>query len=133
MITTAVTDAFAADAIAAMLQVEYRVALIRPNAAGSYGAHTASYDDLGGDEVVGAGYQAGGKTLVNGRAVKLGDRWCMQFDDVRWPNADIIAAGALIYSPTRGGSSACVLGFNAIHAAVGGDTFVLPIMCPIRI
>lgn len=131
MIDTQVCDPFAEDCMRAVLSAGYRVALIRPNAARNYGRQSASYAELGTDEVTGTGYIKGGAELRNARVEVRDGLACLNFDDVRWPNADIVADGALIYRAD--GRAACVLSFKATHAAVGGETFVLPIDCPIRL
>ena len=41
---------------------DYRIALIRKGAAGSFGPGTRNYSDLGAAEVEGPGYQAGGRS-----------------------------------------------------------------------
>lgn len=131
-VQTAVCDAFVSDAIEAMLQAEYRVALIRADARGSYGKQTQAYGELGSDEVSGAGYVAGGARLVGARIALRDGSVCLDFDPVSWAGADIYASGALIYSPSRQGRAACVMDFGGVYAALGGETFHLPIDCPIR-
>lgn len=133
MIQTAVCESFVVDAVQALLQHEYRVALISARATGTYGPQTASYAELGGDEAAGAGYVRGGAVLTGAALVLRDGRVCLQFDPVRWMQADIYAKGALIYSPTREGRACAVLDFGGIYAAVGGDTFFLPFDCPIRL
>jgi hypothetical protein len=132
VIETAVCSPLVDAALAALAGDTYKVALIRQGAKGTYGPETANYAELGIDEVQGAGYVPGGQVLKGARVVERDGRCCLTFDDAQWPNADIVAVGALIYSTTRKGAAACVLNFGGTYAAVGGDTFLLPIDCPIR-
>lgn len=132
-IQTAVCDAFMVDGLQALLDAEYRVALIRADARGTFGKQTQTYGELGGDEVVGAGYVAGGAKLTGARVALRDGSVCLDFDPARWIGADIYASGALIYSPSRQNRAACVMDFGGIYAAVGGETFNLPIDCPIRL
>jgi hypothetical protein len=126
-IETAVCTALPAFALTAVLSDTYRAALIRVGASGSYGPQTRAYADLGVDEVQGAGYTKGGQVLKGARVQEIDGRACLGFDDVQWPGADILADGVLVYSETRDGAAVGVLSFGGTYAAVGGDTFVLPL------
>lgn len=80
------------------------------------------------EEVSGAGYTAGGKTLtinpspatgLNNTAVPTA---FVSFDDISWTNATFTTAGALIYNSTEGNKSVAVLVFNIVKT-VNNDTF----------
>lgn len=132
MIATEVTDAFAIECLARMAVRPWKAALIRVGAKGAYNRMTASYADLGVDEVQGAGYVKGGAMLKNAKAVMRDGRACLNFDPVQFVGADFAAIGAMIYASDTG-TVGCTLNFGATFAAVGGGTFVLPMDCPIRL
>ena len=80
------------------------------------------------EEVSGAGYTAGGKTLtinpspatgLNNTAVPTA---FVSFDDISWTNATFTTAGALIYNSTEGNKSVAVLVFNIVKT-VNNDIF----------
>lgn len=131
MIITSVGYDFLAAALSSTLADKWRVALIRPNSAQVLDASTR-YADLGADEIRGAGYVPGGQALRGARVERRGEQVCLNFEPARWPGADIYASGALLYNASRDAVGA-VLDFGGVHAAVGGDTFVLPFDCPIRL
>lgn len=131
MIATEVCASWTTALLASVLAEPYRVALIRPDPKGSYGALTTNWAELGGDEVQGAGYTKGGAVLRNPRVVMRDLHACLHFDDVRWVGADFVAAGALIHG--TGGRAVAVLAFGSTFAVVGGGEFLLPIDCPVRL
>ena len=102
----------------------FKVALY--TAAANLDAATAIYTTSG--EVVGAGYTAGGNTLVinvtpvaaNNFAGTPTSYW--SFANTSWTNATFIARGALIYNATEGNKSVAVLDFGA-DKTVNNDTF----------
>lgn len=80
------------------------------------------------DEVVGAGYVAGGNTLTintsptaanNSQSVPTA---YISFANSSWPNATFTARGALIYNVTKGNKSVAVLDFGS-DKTVNNDTF----------
>jgi hypothetical protein len=86
-------------------------------AAANLDATTAVYDTAG--EVVGAGYTAGGNTLVisvtpvaaNNIAGMPTSFW--SFANTTWSGATFTARGALIYNSTNGNRSVAVLDFGS--------------------
>jgi hypothetical protein len=70
-------------------------------------------------EVVGAGYTAGGNTLVISTSPTSGDNNLsvptayVSFSNTSWANSSITARGALIYNSTQGNKSVAVLDFGA--------------------
>jgi hypothetical protein len=79
------------------------------------------------DEVVGAGYVAGGNTL-SGAAVSLdGTAAIVDFSDTTWSAATITARGALIYNNSKGDKAIAVLDFGSDKSSSAGDfTVVFP-------
>jgi hypothetical protein len=102
----------------------FKVALY--TAAANLDAATAVYTTAG--EVVGAGYTAGGNTLVisvtpvaaNNFSGTPTSYW--SFANTSWTSATFTARGALIYNVTEGNKSVAVLDFGA-DKTVNNDTF----------
>jgi hypothetical protein len=102
----------------------FKVALY--TAAANLGPATTVYTTSG--EVVGAGYVAGGNTLVinvtpvaaNNTANIPTSYW--SFSNSSWLEATFTARGALIYNETEGNKSVAVLDFGA-DKTVNNDTF----------
>lgn len=102
----------------------FKIALY--TAAANLDAATAVYTTVG--EVVGAGYTAGGNTLVinitpvaaNNSSNVPTSYW--SFANSTWLNATFTARGALIYNETEGNKSVAVLDFGA-DKTVNNDTF----------
>ena len=102
----------------------FKIALY--TAAANLDATTAVYTTSG--EVVGAGYTAGGNTLVinvtpvaaNNSSGTPTAYW--SFSNTSWTSATFTARGALIYNSTEGNKSVAVLDFGA-DKTVNNDTF----------
>jgi hypothetical protein len=96
-------------------------------------ATTAVYDTAG--EVVGAGYTAGGNTLVisvtpvaaNNLAGMPTSYW--SFANTTWSGATFTARGALIYNSTNGNRSVAVLDFGS-DKTVSNTTFQIVFPTP---
>lgn len=75
------------------------------------------------DEVVGAGYTAGGGTLVNatGSPFLSGTTAFIDFDDYTWTTATISAAGALIYNSSKSNKAVAVLNFGGTYSSTAGS------------
>ena len=72
----------------------YKIALVE--SPGKYSADSETFSGL--DEVTGEGYEAGGK-LLSGATVTGDTIACLDFaSPVKWQNATITAAGAIIYN-----------------------------------
>ena len=102
----------------------FKVALY--TAAADLGAATAAYTATG--EVTGAGYTAGGNTLVITTTPVAANNSSnvptayFSFGNSSWPSATFTARGALIYNSTEGNKSVAVLDFGA-DKTVNNDTF----------
>ena len=79
-------------------------------------------------EVVGAGYTAGGNTLVISTSPTSGNNNLsvptafISFANSSWPGSTFTARGALIYNSTKGNKSVAVLDFGA-DKTVANTTF----------
>ena len=79
-------------------------------------------------EVVGAGYTAGGNTLVISTSPTSGNNAAsvptayISFAAITWPSATFTARGALIYNASQGNKSVAVLDFGA-DKTVANNTF----------
>jgi hypothetical protein len=104
----------------------FKIALY--TAAANLDASTAVYNPAAAGQVVGAGYTAGGNTLVisvtpvaaNNFAGTPTSYW--SFANTSWANATFTARGALIYNSTEGNKSVAVLDFGS-DKTVNNDTF----------
>lgn len=94
-------------------------------AGANLGANTTGYATA--NEVVGAGYTAGGN-VVTGVTINANNGIVyVSFDNVSWPGANFVARGALIYNDTQGGKSVAVLDFGADKSfTVNTNTVALP-------
>ena len=86
---------------------------------------TTAYTTTG--EVVGTGYTAGGKTLVNIAPASSTTQNCayISFNNVTWTGASFTARGALIYNGTTN-AAVCVLDFGSDKVASGSFTVTFP-------
>jgi hypothetical protein len=78
------------------------------------------------NEVVGAGYTAGGNTLTRIDPATDGTTAFVDFADTTWSAATITARGALIYNTTAGGgtgttNAVAVLDFGGDKTSTNGD------------
>jgi hypothetical protein len=102
----------------------FKVALY--TAAANLDGSTAVYTTSG--EVVGAGYVAGGNTLVITTTPVAANNSSnvptafFSFGNSSWTSASFTARGALIYNSTEGNKSVAVLDFGA-DKTVNNDTF----------
>ena len=103
----------------------FKVALY--TAAANIDATTTAYTTSG--EVVGAGYTAGGNTLVVSTSPTSGNNSgsvptaYVSFNNTSWTSATFTARGALIYNDTASGNpSVAVLDFGS-DKTVSNDTF----------
>jgi hypothetical protein len=102
----------------------FKVALY--TAAADIGPTTTIYSTT--NEVVGAGYTAGGNTLVISVSPTSGNNSSsvptafISFNNSSWTNATFTARAALIYNVTQGNKSVAVLDFGS-DKTVNNDTF----------
>lgn len=90
----------------------------------SLGPNTTVYGVA--NEVVGAGYVAGGKVMTGVTIANLNDVVYVDFADVVWNPASFTAAGALIYNASKSNKSIAVLSFGADKTATSTFTIQMP-------
>jgi hypothetical protein len=73
------------------------------------------------NEVVGAGYTAGGNTLAGATISTSGTTAFVDFSDTVWSTATITARGALIYDSSKANRAVAVLDFGADKTSTSGD------------
>ena len=100
----------------------YKIALYTASA--NLDASTLAYTSV--NEVVGAGYTAGGRTLVIIPPAYSGSTAYVSFNDVTWNPANFTARGALIYNSTTGAAVA-VLNFGSDKVASNSFTVTFPV------
>lgn len=88
------------------------------------GAATTVYSTT--NEVVGAGYVAGGNTLTGVTVLTSGTTAYVDFADSTWNPASFTARGALIYNASKGNKSIAVLDFGADKTATTSFTVQMP-------
>jgi hypothetical protein len=101
----------------------FKIALYTNSA--SFTAATTAYTAT--NEVVGAGYTAGGNTLTNVTPTTSGTTGFTDFADTTWSSATITARGAMIYNSTNGNRAVLILDFGSDKVSTAGDfTVVFP-------
>lgn len=102
------------------------IALYNGNA--SLGAATTVYSSM--NEIVAAGYTAGGKLLTNPQLSSTADGTVyVSFDSPSW-TAAITARGALVYNTSRANKSIAVLNFGADKTSTATFTVTMPAHTP---
>jgi len=99
---------------------DYRIALYTSQA--MLGPNTSHYTATG--EVSGAGYTAGGKSLLGYQCGIQNHVAFLDWDNPTWPGATIKARGALIYNATKEGRALVVIDFGAEVASTNGPFVV---------
>jgi hypothetical protein len=107
--TTVVRGSTAADT--------FKIALFTSSA--TLSASTTVYSTS--NEVVGAGYTAGGNTLSVTGPTSTGTTAFLDFTDTTWTTSTITANGALIYNDTQGDKAFAVLAFGGDKTSTAGD------------
>jgi hypothetical protein len=113
MVETSVCESFLREREDGVHQAgdDYRLALIRRGAIGTYGAHTQSIVEVlkNGDEAFGTGYPMGGGVRLTGRKISfVGNVAELTFDDVKLgppegPPVTLSVEGAILYNNSRAG------------------------------
>lgn len=107
----------------------FKLALFRASGliAGTFGASTTNYSQMGADEVTGTNYVAGGEVLTNVTPTSGGTTAYTDFADLVFSNVSLTASGALIYNSTQGGRAVAVLNFGGDKTATAADmTIIFP-------
>tara|TARA_R110000822_G_scaffold58910_1_gene147163 strand:+ start:526 stop:975 length:450 start_codon:yes stop_codon:yes gene_type:complete len=106
----------------------FKIALFTNTAAiaGTFGAGTTNYSQMGADEVVGTGYVAGGYTLANVTPTSTGTTAFVDFNpNASWPDSTLNSSGALLYNSTEAGKAVAVLDFGGDKISTAGDFTVI--------
>lgn len=119
-ITSAVCNSFKQEVLGGIHDLDtdaIKIALYTSSA--TLGAATTAYTTS--DEVVGAGYTAGGNTL-SGAVISLdGSVAIVDFSDTTWSSATITARGALIYNSSKTNRAIAVIDFGGDKTSTNGD------------
>lgn len=99
----------------------YKIALYTANVA--LNADTLIYSSA--DEVVGAGYTAGGEILTPIAPASSGSTAYVSFNNISWLSSSFLCRGALIYNGTTNAAVA-VLDFGSDKIASGTFTVTFP-------
>ncbi len=86
----------------------FKMALIIATPSGTYSAASTNYSNIGGDQVSGAGYAAGGATLTNVSPAMSGiTAWVNFLPNPTWTSATFSTSGGMIYNSSArlGGTS----------------------------
>lgn len=119
-ITSAVCNSFKQELFGGIHDLDtdaIKIALYTSSA--SLDASTTAYTTS--NEVVGAGYTAGGNTL-SGATISLdGSVAIVDFSDTTWSSATITARGALIYNSGKSDKAIAVIDFGGDKTSTNGD------------
>ncbi len=119
-ITSAVCNSFKQELFGGVHDLDtdvIKIALYTSSA--TLGASTTAYTTS--DEVVGAGYSAGGNTL-SGAAISLDSSVAIvDFSDTTWSSATITARGALIYNSSKSDKAIAAIDFGGDKTSTSGD------------
>ena len=129
-ITTAMCNSFKVELLNAIHDLDtdtLKIALIKASPAGTFGASTTNYSDLGSDEAVGTNYSAGGQVL-DSASITLDDPTVyVDFDNEVFVDLTISADGALIYNSSKSNAAIAVFNFGTTVTSTNGDfTVVFP-------
>jgi hypothetical protein len=78
------------------------------------------------DEVVGAGYTAGGEVITGAQVLLSGTTAYLTFDNPVWSGASFVCRGALIYNASKADRAIAVIDFGADKTASGTFPVQLP-------
>lgn len=98
----------------------YKIALYTSSA--TLGASTTAYSAT--NEVTGAGYDAGGKTLTGFVSGLSTGTAYITFDDPSWASSTITARGCLIYNSSKSNKAVACFDFGSDVISVSG-TFII--------
>lgn len=115
-VTQAITSSFKAEVLQGIHDLSgsgdtFKIALYGSNA--NINSSTTVYTADG--ETTGTGYTAGGLALTNLGVSVSGTIAYTSWGNAYWPDANISAAGALIYNASKGNKSVAVLNFGGTY------------------
>ena len=118
-ITQCMVTSFKADILGGVQDLDTDVIKIALyTSAATLDATTTAYTTS--NEVVGAGYTAGGNTLAGATISTSGTTAFVDFSDTSWTTATITARGALIYNSSKSNKAIAVLDFGADKTSTAG-------------
>lgn len=118
-ITQCMVTSFKADLLGGIQDLDTDVLKIALyTASATLDATTTAY--TASNEVVGAGYTAGGATLTGAVISTSGTTALVDFNDASWTTATITARGALIYNTSKSNKAIAVLDFGSDKSTVAG-------------
>lgn len=125
-ITSAVCNSFKTEVLGGIHDLDtdvIKIALIKANPAGTYGAGTTNYSDVTGntDEASGTNYTAGGNTLAGATITLDTNTAIVDFTDTVWTSATVSADGAIIYNSTKAGRAIALIDFGGTVTSTAGD------------
>lgn len=125
-ITSAVCNSFKTEVLGGIHDLDtdvIKIALIKANETGTYGASTTNYSSVTGnsDEASGTNYSAGGNTLSGASITLNSSTAIVDFSDTVWSSATISADGALIYNSSKSNRAIAVIDFGGTVTSTAGD------------
>ena len=125
-ITSAVCNSFKTEVLGGIHDLDtdvIKIALIKANETGTYGASTTNYSSVTGnsDEASGTNYSAGGNTLSGASITLDSSTAIVDFSDTVWSSATISADGALIYNSSKSNRAIAVIDFGGTVTSTAGD------------
>jgi hypothetical protein len=109
----------------------FRVALIKENPTGTFGAATVAYSELGSDQASGTGYTGVFDTVSTGAQAAIatgypqmdGTTAVMDFDDAIFSTVTVHADGCFLYNPNADSAAnvIAVFDFGGTVSATSGD------------
>lgn len=125
-ITSAVCNSFKTEVLGGIHDLDtdaIKIALIKANETGTYGASTTNYSSITGnsDEASGTNYSAGGNTLSGASITLDSSTAIVDFNDTVWSSATISADGALIYNSSKSNRAIAVIDFGGTVTSTAGD------------
>jgi hypothetical protein len=119
-ITSAVCNSFKQELLGDLDTDVIKMALY--TSAATLGASTTAYTTI--NEVVGAGYVAGGNTLTGATISLDGSVAIVDFSDTTWSSATITARGAILYNSSKSNKAIAVIDFGADRTSTNGSFVV---------
>ena len=125
-ITSAVCNSFKTEVLGGIHDLDtdvIKIALIKANETGTYGASTTNYSSVTGnsDEASGTNYSTGGNTLSGASITLNSSTAIVDFSDTVWSSATISADGALIYNSSKSNRAIAVIDFGGTVTSTAGD------------
>lgn len=122
-ITSAVCNSFKQELLGGIHDLDTDVIkMALYTSAATLGASTTVYSSS--NEVIGAGYVAGGNTLTGASISLDGSVALVDFADSTWSAATITARGALIYNSSKANRAIATIDFGSDKISTNGDFII---------